>query len=104
MNMEKVSQKEQIAQLEELLQKCTRFLPWTEIAKLIYAKGFRQPLYTAHEIYERLSAVECPSDASALDYAFKLDAEWDKIFEEYGEEKKTWIENIGNPPIENIEK
>lgn len=102
--MEKVSQKEQIAQLEELLQKCTRFLPWTEIAKLIYGKGFCQPIYTAHEIYDRLSKVECPTNVSALDYAFKLDAEWDKIFEEYGKEKTVWIENIGNPLIQNIEK
>ena len=93
--MEKVSQKEQIAQLEKLLQKCTRFLPWTEIAKLIYGKGFCQSIYTAHEIYDRLSKVECPINASALDYAFKLNAEWDKIFEEYGKENKVWIENNG---------
>lgn len=90
--MEKVGQKEQITQLEELLQKCTRFLPWTEIAKLIYEKGFCRPLYTAHEIYNRLCNVECNVNSSALDYAYKLEAEWAKIFEDYSKEPTVWIE------------
>ena len=41
---------------------------------------------TAKEIRERISNVECLATENAFCFAIKLDAEFDKIFTEYGVE------------------
>lgn len=76
---------------DDLDENCNAFccgwseeIPTLKFAQCLYSAGYKKVSDVIEEIRQRMYKVECSIQATALDYAYKLNAEWDKIFEEYG--------------------